>query len=85
MQALFYVLPCITSFNPQTSPMMQRLLYPHFIRKENRGKEVLNNLPKVKNKKLYIISLNPLTTWTGSEKSRDLPSSVSLIPKLYPT
>lgn len=52
--------------------------------KEDQSKEVVNNLLKVKNKKLYIISLNPLTTLTVSETSRHLPSSVSLISKSYP-
>lgn len=57
---------------------------PHDVGKENRSNEVLNNLPKVKNKKLYIISLNPPRALTDSEKSHNLPSLVSVIPKPYP-
>lgn len=83
MQASFYILPCISSFNPQKSPMMQILLYLHLIGKENWGKEGLTSLPKVKNKELYIISLNPPTTLISS-KSYNLPSSITLILKLYP-
>lgn len=57
---------------------------PHEVGKENQSNEVLNDLPKVKNKKLYTTSLNPPRALTDSEKSHRLPSLVSLIPKSYP-
>lgn len=54
-----------------------------YYREENWGKEVLNNLSKIENKELCIMSLNP-TTLTSSKKSKNLPSSITLIRKLYP-